>query len=216
MKRYQRVLILTGICCMGILSMAAAKYHRVKAESLQPEIAQKILRFHIRANSDEEVDQELKLKVRDAVGALMGEALQGSGTLEESREITEKKLPEIISCAQDLIWEEGYTYGVEAYLTTTYFPEKTYDAYTFPEGEYEALEVNIGKGEGHNWWCVLYPNMCFRGSVYEVAQDEAKEELQEVLTPEEYSAVFSEGNYEIRFFLLDWLGEAVESFSGQN
>lgn len=67
----------------------------------------------------------------------------------------------------------------------------------------EALEITLGDGAGHNWWCVLYPNMCFRGSVYEVVEDEAKENLKEVLTPDEYESIFDSGKYEIKLKILD-------------
>lgn len=73
------------------------------------------------------------------------------------------------------------------------FPVKTYGDYTFPAGKYRALQITLGKGEGHNWWCVLYPNMCFQGSVYEVMDESSGEELREVLTQEEYADVFDSG-----------------------
>lgn len=182
-----------------------------RAENLQPEIAKKILRFHIRANSDEELDQELKLEVRDAIGNLLGEKLNGVSNLEESKAVVTENMPQIIETAEEVIAAEGYAYTVDACLTTTSFPEKTYGDYTFPAGEYEALEVEIGEGAGHNWWCVLYPNMCFRGSVYEVVEEDAGEELRQVLTQEEYDAVFTDGNYEVRFWLADWFEKLMNA-----
>lgn len=212
MRKYKVMLLIAGIVVLSLFGVANEEEKEAYAKSLQPEIAEKILRFHIRANSDEELDQELKLEVRDAIGTLIGEELTDADNLEASKALVEEKLPEIIETAESVMAEEGYSYEADAYLTTTYFPEKTYGNYTFPEGEYQALEVVIGEGEGHNWWCVLYPNMCFRGSVYEVVEEEAEEELQEVLTAEEYEAVFSEGNYEVRFFLVDWFENLMEKF----
>ena len=106
--------------------------------------------------------------------------------------------------ATETLEENGYYYGVRARLANVEFPVKSYGAYTFPAGEYEALQVTLGEGEGHNWWCVLYPNMCFRGSVYEVPSDEAKHALREVLTPEEYEDIFRHGKYQIRFKFLEY------------
>ena len=212
MKKYRAIIIFAGVLLTSLCFWQNVNAKKNTAASLQPEIAEKILRFHIRANSDEELDQELKLKVRDAIGILLGEDLTNTKNIEESKEIIQEKIPQIMETAKEVIVAEGYSYEVDAYLTTTYFPEKTYGDYTFPEGEYQALEVVIGEGEGHNWWCVLYPNMCFRGSVYEVVDEGAKEELQEVLTTEEYEAVFSEGNYEVRFWLADWLENLMESY----
>ncbi|MGN0350016.1 MAG: stage II sporulation protein R [Roseburia sp.] len=212
MKKYRGIVIFAGVLLTSLCFWQNVNAKKNTAASLQPEIAEKILRFHIRANSDEELDQELKLKVRDAIGVLLGEDLTNTKNIEESKEIIQEKIPQIMETAKEVIVAEGYSYEVDAYLTTTYFPEKTYGDYTFPEGEYQALEVVIGEGEGHNWWCVLYPNMCFRGSVYEVVDEGAKEELQEVLTTEEYEAVFSERNYEVRFWLADWLENLMESY----
>lgn len=213
MKKYRIIMLIVGVIIISLFARQKVNAQKCCADSLQPEIAEKILRFHIRANSEEEVDQELKLKVRDAIGSLLGEDLTKVKSLEESKAVIEEKMPLIIETAKHVVVEEGYSYEVDACLTTTDFPEKTYGEYTFPAGEYQALEVVIGEGEGHNWWCVLYPNMCFRGSVYEVIEEDAKEELQEVLTTEEYEAVFSEGNYEVRFRLVDWLENLTDSFA---
>ncbi len=174
-------------------------------ESLQASIATKILRFHVLANSDSAEDQALKLLVRDAVGAYLEPLLSESSNLTETEAIVTSNMQDIEATAEAVIGEEGYDYSVSACLAWVDFPEKTYGDYTFPAGEYEALELVIGDGAGQNWWCVLYPNMCFRGSVYEVIDEDAEEELRQVLTPEEYEEVFSSGEVEVRFRLLDFI-----------
>lgn len=173
-------------------------------DPLQPEIADKILRFHVLANSDSKEDQEVKKKVRDAVGAMMEPRLAESRNLEETEAIVQQSMENIVEVATETLEENGYYYGARARLANVEFPVKSYGAYTFPAGEYEALQVTLGEGEGHNWWCVLYPNMCFRGSVYEVPSDEAKHALREVLTPEEYEDIFRHGKYQIRFKFLEY------------
>lgn len=173
-------------------------------DPLQPEIADKILRFHVLANSDSKEDQEVKKKVRDAVGAMMEPRLAESRNLEETEAIVQRSMENIVEVATETLEENGYYYGARARLANVEFPVKSYGAYTFPAGEYEALQVTLGEGEGHNWWCVLYPNMCFRGSVYEVPSDEAKHALREVLTPEEYEDIFRHGKYQIRFKFLEY------------
>ena len=175
-----------------------------KTDPLQPGIADKILRFHVLANSDSKEDQEVKKKVRDAVGAMMEPKLAGSTNLEETEAIVQRSMENIVEVATETLEENGYYYGASARLANVEFPVKSYGAYTFPAGEYEALQVTLGEGEGHNWWCVLYPNMCFRGSVYEVPSDEAKHALREVLTPEEYEDIFRHGKYQIRFKFLEY------------
>lgn len=173
-------------------------------DPLQSAIASKILRFHVLANSDSSEDQTLKLQVRDAVGTYLEPLLEEASDLEDTEQIVTAHLDEVTQIARETISQQGYTYDVTVQLANVDFPEKTYGAYTFPAGEYEALQVIIGEGEGHNWWCVLYPNMCFRGSIYEVISDDAEEALKEVLSPEEYEDVFSSGKLQIRFKILEW------------
>ncbi len=182
---------------------------KIRQQSLQQGIAEKILRFHVLAASDTEEDQELKLKVRDAVGAYMEEELADALDKSESEELVRLHLGEIEAVAEQTIKEEGYDYPVTASLAYVEFPEKTYGAYVFPAGTYEALEVVIGEGKGHNWWCVMYPNLCFSGSVYEVVDEEAEERLREVLSAEEYEAVFSSGNVKVEWKSLALFKELV-------
>ena len=173
-------------------------------DPLQPSIASKIMRFHVLANSDSKEDQKLKLQVRDAIGELMEPRLADVKDMDETRRIITDSIPDIVAKAEQTLKEQGCGDSVSAKVTHTDFPVKTYGSYTFPAGNYEALQVVIGEGKGHNWWCVLYPNMCFRDSVYEIVDEDAKEELQEVLSPEEYEDVFTSGNYEVHSRLLDY------------
>ena len=195
----QSIILLVMILAVGIYQTY------LKADPLQPKIAAKILRFHVLANSDSSRDQKIKLKVRDAVGAYIEPKLSDSDSLIQTKQIVDENMKGIIAAADRVLVQEGAGYKSNAYLTTMDFPVKTYGEYTFPAGKYEALRVVLGEGEGHNWWCVLYPNMCFRGSVYEVVEEDAKEELREVLDPQEYADVFQRGRYQVRFKLLEIL-----------
>ena len=173
-------------------------------DPLQPSIASKILRFHVLANSDSPADQEVKAKVRDAVGTYLKPLLEESNNIEETRIIVNSHMDQIVEISKATLQEHGYDYEVSAVITHTDFPEKTYGSYTFPKGNYEALEITIGKGEGQNWWCVLYPNMCFKGTVFTVEDKGAGEELQEVLSPLEYADVFDSGDVEVRLKVLEY------------
>ena len=175
---------------------------------LQPSIASKILRFHVIANSDSEADQAVKEAVRDAIGGYLQPMLEGSVSIEETKEIVNHHLDEIIEVAISTLEENGFHYDITAQITTTHFPEKSYGSYTFPKGQYQALQIIIGEGKGQNWWCVLYPNMCFRGAVYEVVEEDAKVALQEVLTPWEYADVFDSDEVELKFKFLEYFTES--------
>lgn len=204
MKKAIHTAILLTALLLGLFG-----WHQYKNHVLAEEIAGKIIRFHVRANSDTEEDQELKLKVRDAIGACMQPMLSGVNDIGKSRRIIKASLPKIERTAEKVIASQGFGYPVTARLATVKFPQKTYGNYTFPAGEYEALEVVIGEGEGQNWWCVMYPNLCFYNSIYEVVDEEAEKSLERTLTKEEYKSLMEQKNFEVRFALLDWLKEKI-------
>ena len=197
MKKY--IFSIFGILVCGLYLWVMVLGH----DPLQPSIASKILRFHVLANSDSEADQEVKKEVRDAVGTYLAPWLEDAQSLWETKQIVNAHMDEIVAVAEETLLAAGYDYEVTASITDTIFPEKTYGAYTFPKGEYEALQIVIGEGKGQNWWCVLYPNMCFKGTVYEVVEEEAGEALREVLSPWEYADVFDSGEVELRFKFLE-------------
>ena len=186
------------------------KYQEWKLQQTQQEIAQKVLRFHVRANSDSREDQALKLRVRDAVGAMMQQVLEGVEDVAECSRIVEANLAAVVDTAQQTVYEEGYTYTVSAHMQSTEYPQKAYGNYIFPAGEYQALNVVIGSGKGRNWWCVMYPNLCFHDAVYEVVDEEAEKTLQRVLSEDEYDAVLKSGEYRIRFKYLDFLNRFMK------
>ena len=169
------------IICISIAVLVAACIttilHIHKKEMVR-ELSGQVFRFHVLANSDSESDQALKMEVKEAVLSYMKESLPESEHVSETKAWTLSHLPEIREQAAAVIAEAGYAYEVKAEVVRDYFPEKTYGDVTFPEGEYEALRVEIGKGEGHNWWCVLYPNLCFTDAVHAVVPEEGKEQLQ--------------------------------------
>ncbi len=187
-----------GIC--GILSVcvfaSALQYRNVR---LQQDIAGKILRFHVVANSDTDKDQQLKLKIRDRIGTYLQDKLKDADSLDKCIAIMEKEQAAIENCAKEIVKEEGFSYAVKAEIAEVDFPVKSYGMYTFPAGNYQALKVTVGSGEGQNWWCVMYPNMCFANSVYEVVDENAKEELQAVLTEDEYREIMAESKMHVKF-----------------
>lgn len=189
---------------LGMLVGVFVWMSTLEYDFLQQSIADKILRFHVLANSDSVEDQMVKEQVRDAVGIYLQPLLEESNSLEQTKQIITEHMEEIEAVSCKTLKEYGYEYPVEACITNTDFPEKTYGVYTFPKGEYEALQISIGSAEGQNWWCVLYPNMCFRGSVFEVVEEAAGEALREVLTPWEYAKVFDSGEVEVRFKFLEF------------
>ena len=157
-----------------------------------------IIRFHVRANSDSEEDQELKLAVRDDVVAMLKPLLEDCKSVPESKSVIISNLQNIYTTAVNTITEQGYDYPVKAYVTVEEFPAKTYGDLTFPEGKYQALRIDIGDALGQNWWCVMYPPLCFIDDATTVVSKEGKEILKENLTPDEYRALLNAPETEIK------------------
>lgn len=200
------VACLLSVCAGAFLCASEKKKASASVNPLQQEIAGKILRFHVRANSDSDEDQAVKLAVRDAVGIWMRENLEESDTdLDSMKAFVHAHLEDINAVAEEALEAGGFSYGASSTIKRVYFPEKTYGPYTFPEGEYEALQIVLGEGTGHNWWCVLYPNLCFRGSVYEIDEEEGREVLREVLDAEEYADIVDAGHLVFRWKFLEFL-----------
>ena len=161
----------------------------------QNQLAEKLVRLHVLANSDSEADQQLKLTVRDAVL----QAADGAG------EIDDTLLYRLQQTAQKTIEEEGYAYPVTVTRERTWFDTRRYKTFSLPAGYYDAVRVVIGEGGGRNWWCVIYPPLC-AGVCEEELADIAKEFS---LSEEEISLICEEEGYVIRFKLADLWGKLL-------
>lgn len=195
MRKKLRNDILFFICTLLLMVgcyLLAANY--VRQRSVEA-ISGKVLRFHVIAKSDSEDDQRRKLLVRDVVGEWMNLKLQGAADKADCEAIIEKNKEQIKRLAQQVLEADGEPEQVQVRLADVEFPDKSYGDYEFPAGTYRALQIIIGDGKGHNWWCVLYPNLCFSAEGYDVTGDGAKEELSKVLSPEEYEQVLKERRY---------------------
>lgn len=171
-----------------------------RMEDAQKGLAEEVFRFHVIAESDSEKDQNIKLKVRDSVLAYMRTHTQKDVTSTKLWVTAHKK--EVEQTANRVLEKEGVPYRAKAEVTNCYFPDKWYGDVYFPEGKYEALRVTLGKGQGHNWWCVLYPGLCFTNATCAVVDEEGKHELKEALSAEEYEMVTATSEFKIRWFFL--------------
>ena len=125
------------------------------------EIKDKLIRFHVIANSDTEEDQNLKLKVRDKVIEALSSKLSETKNVDEARNVLKENIDFINLVAKEVILDNNYSYDVNTMLSNENFPDKVYGNYILPQGNYEAFRVIIGNGEGQNWWCVMFPPLCF-------------------------------------------------------
>lgn len=127
-------------------------------------ISQKVFRFHILANSDEEYDQNLKLMVRDELLCYSNSLFNNCSNVDEAILIAKENVSNFNHIAKEVILKNGYDYSVKTYITKEYFNTRVYDNYTLPAGLYDSLKVVIGSGAGYNWWCVMFPAVCLSSS----------------------------------------------------
>ena len=166
----------------------------------QDELADKVVRLHVLANSDSEEDQALKLRVRDAVLEQATAILEQSADRREAESRLRGQLLELERIAAKEIAEEGYDYPVTVNLENTDFPTKEYDGFTLPAGEYLALRVIIGEGQGRNWWCVVFPPLCTAASA-----DVPASALAAGFSEEEVRLITEDNQgYVLKFKAVEW------------
>ena len=201
MKRIKAAaLVLIVVLCGAVFTRVMQV--EAKANAVQEKLSGEVFRFHVIANSDSEEDQELKMKVKEAVVAYMRETLSGAENAAEAKAWAIRHKEELVRVSEEVLRAEGCSDKVTAEVVRCEFPDKTYGDITFPAGWYDALRIRIGKAQGHNWWCVLYPNLCFMDSVHAVVPKEGKEELRSVLTDEEYAMIVKGTSVKIKWFFL--------------
>ena len=176
-------------------------------EDLEDTVYDSVLRFHIRANSDSEEDQRVKLIVKEQVMEAAKEYVQNSSSKEDTKQILGKHLTDLVHVAEETLAKEGYSYRVKAYFSKEEFPVKKYGDMTFPAGTYEALRMDLGDAEGKNWWCMLYPSLCFVDVTTGIVPEESKEEFQTLLPAEDYEELLAtpEEDVEIKSGIWEWI-----------
>lgn len=206
-------IIIASIAIGFVVAVGFTGYStKAYSETIHSGLEQELIRFHVIANSDLEEDQILKLKVRDAILSEMKPILDNAKNVEQSRQIILDNTDKIKTTAEKIIKENNKSYSVNVNLESAVFPTKKYGDIVLPAGEYEALRVVIGDGEGKNWWCVMFPPLCFVDITHGTIADETKQELKNVLTEEEYKLIVSAKNEDIvpikvKFKLVEWWQE---------
>ena len=201
MSRIKCKKTLFSVALLFVLSVTLLSY----SINIQKSISSKVIRLHILANSNSSSDQTLKIKVRDRILKESSALFENVSDKAECRVLMEKEMPHIISAAEDEIRKNGFSYSVDASFGIHRFPMKVYDNFALPSGEYEALRIEIGKAEGENWWCVMFPPLCFvDGSV--------ENPLKGTLSAEELALTSTKGGVNLRFKTVDFLSSSVTSF----
>jgi len=172
-------------------------------------IEHSVLRMHVIANSDEKYDQELKLKVRDAVLEEGKDVFNGATDVKEAQEKIEASQDKLLKVAKKVIAEEGYDYNVRIEIGEEYFGTRSYDEITLPAGQYQAVRIIIGEGAGKNWWCVMFPPLCLPGA-------SERTEIDAVLTQGESNVVKSNPKIDARFKVVEIYEKVMDTVKNKD
>lgn len=154
-----------------------------------------VVRLHILANSDSAADQTVKLTVRDAVLEMNDSVFQGKLNAENAKNLIERNHRDIEMIADKILKDKGFSYKSHVYYTEEYFDTRVYDGFTLPAGKYKALKIELGKAQGHNWWCIMFPPLCLPA---------AESEYERENFCDEYRIVSDEGAITVRFKVVEW------------
>lgn len=200
-SKFKRFFLVSALLILYVCISAVSYTHAVTTD-----IADSVFRLHVIANSDSAEDQNLKYTVRDKVIEYMSSISQNASSKEAVIEIAKANLDKIQAIASQTIRENGYTYSVNVEVGNFSFPSKRYGDITLPPGYYDALRIKIGEAEGQNWWCVMFPPLCFVDVTSGVVPDESKEIMKQNLSNEEFDLISKNSNeVKVKFKIVEVL-----------
>lgn len=183
------------------------------ASAVSRNISDSVFRLHVIANSDSNEDQILKLKIRDNLINYMNSISKNTLNKQEAINIAKNNQEEFYKIAKNTILENGYNYDVKIEIGNFFFPTKKYGDISLPAGFYDALKVEIGNADGQNWWCVMFPPLCFVDVTSGIVPDESKDTLKNNLNDEEYALISQTNTSRInfKFKLIELLNRSQNS-----
>lgn len=200
-SKFKRFILVSALLIIYVCISAVSYTHAVTTD-----IADSVFRLHVIANSNSDEDQNLKYIVRDKVIEYMSSISQNASSKEEFIKIAKANLDKIQAIAAQTIRDNGYTFSVNVEVGNFSFPSKRYGDITLPPGYYDALRIKIGKAEGQNWWCVMFPPLCFVDVTSGVVPDESKEIMKENLSKEEFDLISKNSNeVKVKFKIVEVL-----------
>ena len=174
------------------------------ASTVSSDISNSVFRLHVIANSNSKKDQDLKYAVRDELIAYMKSISKNVSTKEDAIKIASEHKKEFYDIAKNVVEQNGFNYDVSIEIGNFSFPTKTYGDITLPSGFYDALRVKIGEASGKNWWCVMFPSLCFVDVTNGIVPEESKENLHVNLEEEDYNLISSDKlEYKVKFKLVE-------------
>ena len=202
---------IVGLIIIFLISFYFYSNMVVARAEMQQSISEKLIRFHILANSNSDEDQNLKLQIKDRILEYLDPFMENVQSVEGAKEFLDEKEEEILEIARQGIVEAGYDYDVKVFCVEESFPLKSYGTINLPAGKYNALKIIIGNGQGNNWWCVMFPPLCFVDlSLGSISIASTEDRMSRYLTEDEFAFVLgrdSEINkgFTFKFKILEWL-----------
>ena len=202
--KFKKIILLTFLL-FAYVFLSAQSY----ATAISNNLSTAVFRLHVLANSNSEEDQNLKLKVRDSLLNYMNGLCSNCSTKQEAISIANEHKDDFQKIAEQTIKENGYDYTAKINIDNFYFPTKNYVDISLPAGYYDALRVEIGEAKGKNWWCVMFPSLCFIDVSSGVVDDNAKENLQDNLQKESYDIISDskKPDIKLKFKLIEVFAE---------
>lgn len=199
MKKIKNLLIIILLLFIYCIICAFSYVNAVSTD-----IQNSVFRLHVIANSDSDEDQNLKYIVRDKVLEYISSISNSSMTKDEVIALANENINEIQKIAENTIHENGYNYSVKLNIGNFSFPTKKYGDITFPAGFYDALKIEIGEAKGRNWWCVMFPPLCFVDVTSGIVPEESKQTIRDNLSEEEYKLLSeNSGNMNFKFKIVE-------------
>ncbi len=195
MKKNFKMVIILSFLLFIYISICAISY----AQNVSTDIANSVFRLHVIANSNSKEDQDLKYVVRDNLLNYMNSICKDCKTKQEAILVAEQNIDTFEQIASNTVQEQGYSYAVKVNIGNFEFPTKNYGDISLPAGYYDALKVEIGEAKGQNWWCVMFPPLCFVDISSGVVPDESKELMKEDLSEEEFALISEQSDQQIQF-----------------
>lgn len=203
MKKIKYICILS-ILLFSFIFICMSSY----ATNVSSDLSENFFRLHILANSDSESDQSLKLKVRDNIISYMSTLTYKNLSKEEAILLTKSHLTDFEKIAKDTIKKEGYNYPVTLTIGNFYFPTKVYGNISLPAGYYDGLKIEIGEAKGQNWWCSLFPPLCFVDVSSGIIDEETEAQLKENLNKEDFEIITSNSDtVKLKFKIVEMLSK---------
>lgn len=199
-SKVKRAFIIITLLCLFILISAISYVDAVSAD-----IADSVFRLHVIANSDTKEDQDLKYKVRDKIIEYMNSIAKDCTSKQEVISLANEHRKDFQEIAKQVILDNGYNYDVNIYIGKFDFPTKNYGDISFPAGTYDSLRIEIGQSSGQNWWCVMFPPLCFVDVTSGVVPEESKSMIQDNLSQEEYNIISNQKSpdIQVKFSLIE-------------